>query len=124
MRRALTIVVLGGFLVATGIYLFIYLFRAFRLPEPAGELTVYVWHGDPMTRAVLIAVLFLIGLVLLLFVSVGSSSARRPGSVVIRSDLWSWISDRADDTNEDPTRIVERAIAQYRADIEGRSHAL
>ena len=124
MRRTLTIIVLAGFLVATGIYLFIYLFRAYRLPEPAAETTVYIWHGDPMIRAVLLAILFLIGLVLLLFVSVLSTSSRRPGSVRVRPDLWAWVSDRAEDTNEDPARIVERAIAQLRSDVEGRSHVM
>ena len=122
MRRTLSIVVLAGFLIATGLYLFIYLFRAFRLPEPPAEATVYIWHGDPMIRAVLVAVLFVIGLVLLLFVSLTSASARRPGSVIIRSDLWSWVSQRADDTNEDPSRIVERAIARFRSEVEGSPH--
>ena len=42
MRRTLAVVVLVGFLVATAIYLFIYLFRAFRLPEPANDVTVQV----------------------------------------------------------------------------------
>ena len=58
MRRTLAVVVLVGFLVATAIYLFIYLFRAFRLPEPANDVTVQVWHGDPMIRALLIAIVF------------------------------------------------------------------
>lgn len=124
MRRTLTILVLIGFLVLTAVYLFIYLFRAFRLPEPAGEVTVYLWHGDPMTRALLVAVLLLIGLVLLLFLSLTTSVARRSGSVKIRSDLWEWLSRRAQETNEDPNRIADRALARYRDETEGHIRTL
>jgi hypothetical protein len=120
MRRTLTVLVLIGFLTFTGIYVFVYLFRAFRLPDPVEEATVYIWHGDPMMRAVLVAVLFLIGLVLLLFVSIATSASRRDGSVSVRSDLWEWLNQRADDTNEDPGRIAERALAQYRDEVEGQ----
>ena len=120
MRRTLTVLVLIGFLTFTGIYVFVYLFRAFRLPDPVGEPTVYIWHGDPMIRAVLVAVLFLIGLVLLLFVSIATSARRRDGSVKVRSDLWEWLNQRAEDTNEDPDRIAERALAQYRDEVEGQ----
>lgn len=120
MRRTLTVLVLVGFLVFTGIYVFVYLFRAFRLPDPIDEATVYVWHGDPMTRAVLVAVLFLIGLVLLLFVSISTGATRREGSVKVRADLWEWLNRRAEQTNEDPGRIAERALAQYRDEVEGR----
>lgn len=119
MRRTLTVLVLIGFLTFTGIYVFVYLFRAFRLPDPVEEATVYIWHGDPMTRAVLVAVLFLIGLVLLLFVSIATSATRRDGSVKVRSDLWEWLNQRAEATNEDPGRIAERALAQYRDEVEG-----
>ena len=118
MRRTIAVVVLIGFLCFTGIYVFVYLFRAFRLPEPAQDLTVQIWHGDPMTRAVLVAVLFLIGLVLLLFVSTSTPSAGRSGTVQVRSDLWEWLSDRAEQTNEDPGRIAERALARYREETD------
>lgn len=120
MRRNLTVLVLVGFLTFTGIYVFVYLFRAFRLPEPVDTATVYIWHGDPMTRAVLVAVLFLIGLVLLLFVSIATSATRRDGAVKVRSDLWEWLNERAEATNEDPGRIAERALAQYRDEVEGQ----
>ena len=119
MRRTLSVVVLIGFLVATAVYLFVYLFRAFRLPEPVSDATVQVWHGDPMMRALLVAMLFLIGLVLLLFVSISTSVARRSGSVKIRSDLWEWLDQRAEETNEDPNRIAERALARYRDETAG-----
>ena len=70
MRRVLEVLVSVGFLVYTGVYVFVYLFRAFRLAEPSSDAVVYVWHGDPMIRAVLVAVLFAIGLLLLMFVVV------------------------------------------------------
>lgn len=123
MRRTLAVVVLVGFLAASAVYLFIYLFRAFRLPAPANDVTVQVWHGDPMIRALLIAILFLIGLVLLLFVSISTSVARRTGSVQIRTDLWEWLKQQAEETNEDPNRIAERALAQYRQDVEGHTRS-
>ena len=123
MRRTLAVVVLVGFLAASAVYLFIYLFRAFRLPAPANDVTVQVWHGDPMIRALLIAILFLIGLVLLLFVSISTSVARRTGSVQIRTDLWEWLKQQAEETNEDPNRIAERALARYRQDVEGHTRS-
>jgi hypothetical protein len=119
MRRNLALVVLVGFLAFTGIYLFVYLFRAFRLPEPAQDLTVQIWHGDPMTRAVLVAVLFTIGLILLLFVSTSESTSQRTGTVQVRPDLWEWLTRRAEETNEDPYRIADRALARYRDETEG-----
>lgn len=121
MRRTLTILALIGFLIFTGVYLFVYLFRAFRLPEPVGDATVQIWHGDPMIRAILVAVLFLIGLVVLLLVAITTSVSRRSGSLTVRSDLWEWLDDRAEETNEDPGRIAERAIARYRNEVEQRS---
>jgi len=120
MRRSLTVLVLIGFLVFAGIYVFVYLFRAFRLPDPVDQATVYIWHGDPMIRALLVAVLFLIGLVLLLFVTIVTNATRRHGSVKVRPDLWEWLNQRAEDTNEDPGRIAERALAQCRNELEGR----
>ena len=123
MRRTLAVVVLVGFLAASAIYVFIYLFRAFRLRAPANDVTVQVWHGDPMIRALLLAILFLIGLVLLLFVSISTSVARRTGSVQIRTDLWEWLNQQADETNEVPNRIAERALAQYRQEVEGHTRS-
>ena len=114
MKRLLTLIALLGFLVYTGAFVFVYLFRAFRLPEPVDEQVVLVWHGDPMTRAVLAAVLFAIGLLMLLFLSVSSDRRRGDDHVQIRSDLAEWVNQRAEDTNESPGRITERAIAAYR----------
>lgn len=118
MRRNVAALVLAGFLVYTGVYVFVYLFRAFRLPEPDPDTVVYVWHGDPMTRAVLVSVLFVIGLLLLVIVVVGGRIGRAEGSIRLRSDLWTWLSVRATETNETPEVIAERAIAAYRAALE------
>jgi NADH:ubiquinone oxidoreductase subunit 5 (subunit L)/multisubunit Na+/H+ antiporter MnhA subunit len=122
MRRTLALAVLIGFLGFTGIYLFVYLFRAFRLPEPAQDLTVQIWHGDPMTRAVLVAVLFAIGLILLLLVTTATTASRRSGTVQVRPDLWEWLTRRAEETNDDPHRIADRALARYRDETESTMH--
>jgi hypothetical protein len=113
MKRTLAVLTLTGFLLFTGSYIFVYLFRAFRVAEPQGVTPVYLWHGDPMTRAILVAVLFVLGLVLLLFLATISPGGRS-GSIRIRSDLWEWLTQRASETNEDPDRLAERAIAAYR----------
>lgn len=118
MKRTLAILVLVGFLIYTGVFVFVYLFRAFRLPEPAAETTVYLWHGDPMARAILVAVLFGIGLTLLTFVVQTRPGARRAGAVRLRADLLQWLADRAEQTNEDPSRVAERAVAYYRTSLE------
>jgi uncharacterized membrane protein YjgN (DUF898 family) len=116
--RKLAILALVGFLVFTGTYVFVYLFRAFRLSEPIGETTVHIWHGDPMMRALLVAVLFLIGLVLLMFMSIVVNTARRSGSVRLRSDLWEWLDRQGEQTNETADRVAERAVARYREEID------
>jgi hypothetical protein len=117
MKRTLAVLSLTGFLLFTGSYIFVYLFRAFRIAEPQSITAVYVWHGDPMTRAILVAVLFVLGLVLLLFLATATGS--RSGSIRIRSDLWEWLTQRASETNEDPDRLAERAIAAYRDRLGG-----
>ena len=114
MKRILALIALLGFLIYTGAYVFVYLFRAFRLPEPVDEQVVLIWHGDPMTRAVLATVLFAIGLLVLLFLSVATGRSRGVNNVAIRSDLADWVNQRAEDTNETPGRVTERAIAAYR----------
>lgn len=118
MRRLIALLVLGGFLIYTGIYVFVYLFRAFRLEEPVGQPTVYVWHGDPMARAILAGVLFSIGLMVLVLVSVYRVTARREGSLKVRADLWDWLVERADQTNQTPEQLAERALAAYRSRLE------
>ncbi len=118
MKRVLAVIALVIFLVYTGAYIFVYLFRAFRLPEPVPG-TVQIWHGDPFARAILVSVFFLIGLLILLFVMLMRPGAHRAGVIRLRPDLWEWLSAQGEMTNEAPERIGERAIATYRARIEG-----
>ncbi len=118
MRRVLAVMVLVGFLVYTGTYVFVYLFRAFRLEEPVGNSIVYVWHGDPMIRAVLVAVLFAIGLLLLLFLVVARPTQSQRGCVRLRADLVSWLEERSVTTGDTTEAIADRAVAAYRAAIE------
>jgi hypothetical protein len=114
----LALVSLVIFLIYTGTYIFVYLFRAFRLAEPEGR-PVQIWHGDPFARAILVSVFFMIGLLIILFIMLMRPGAHRAGSIVVRSDLWEWLVDQGERTNESPQGIGERAIATYRARIEG-----
>ena len=108
------------FLAYTGVYIFVYLFRAFRTPDPIPSEVVQVWHGDPFTRAILVAILFLIGLVVLLWVGITRGSIVSRGQQVrFRSDLWAWLVDQGELTNEAPERVAERAVSAYRARLEG-----
>ncbi len=118
MRRVLALIALVCFLIYTGAYIFVYLFRAFRLPEPTGG-AVQIWHGDPFARAILVAVFFMIGLLIVLFLMLMRPGAHRAGSMAVRPDLWQWLVEQGDRTNEPPERIGERAIAIYRARIAG-----
>ena len=45
--------------------------------------------------------------------------AHRAGSMAVRPDLWQWLVEQGERTNEPPERIGERAIAVYRARIAG-----
>ena len=74
-------------------------------PENVGEV-VQVWHGDPFIRAVLVAVLFLIGLVMLMSVSIMRWAPYRSGQIQIRPDLWEWLAERSDDS-EEPVAATE-----------------
>ena len=118
MKRTLAMIALVIFLAYTGIYIFVYLFRAFRLPDPAPG-TVQIWHGDPFSRAILVSVFFLIGLLIMLFIMLMRPGAHRAGVIKVRSDLWEWLVAQGELTNEAPERIGERALATYRARIEG-----
>ena len=53
MKRLLPLLVLIGFLVYTGAYIVVYLFRAFQVGDPIPGEVVQVWHGDAMMRAML-----------------------------------------------------------------------
>ena len=118
MKRMLAMVALVCFLVYTGVYIFVYLFRAFRIPAATGG-SVQIWHGDPFARAILVAVFFMIGLLVVLFVMLMRPGAHRAGSMSVRPDLWQWLVEQGERTNEAPDRIGERAIATYRARIAG-----
>lgn len=118
MKRMLGLLTLIGFLLYTGICIFIYLFRAFQLPEPIDGETIQIWHGDPFARAILVAVFFMIGLLVLMFVALNRPGSQRTGSVRIRPDLWLWPVRHDEQTNEPPDQVAERAVAAYRARIE------
>lgn len=128
MKRQTSVVALVGllgllgFLAYTGVFIFVYLFRAFRATDPIPGEVVQIWHGDPFSRAILVAILFLIGLVVLLWLGITRGSIVSRGQQVrFRSDLWAWLVDQGDLTNEAPERIAERAVSAYRARLEGVS---
>lgn len=119
MKRRLPLAVLVGFLAYTGAYIFIYLWRAFRVEAPAETRPVLIWHGDPFARAILVGVLFLIGLVILVSVLLARQHGFRAGQVRLRPDLWDWLVRESDEAGESPSRLVERAVASYRTRMEG-----
>ncbi|MBT8202641.1 MAG: hypothetical protein KJO87_04980 [Acidimicrobiia bacterium] len=128
MKRQLSVVALVGllglvaFLVYTGVYIFVYLFRAFRTVDPVDGRVVEIWHGDPFSRAILISILFLIGLVVLLWVGITRGNIVSRGQQLrFRSDLWAWLVEQGELTNEAPERVAERAVSAYRARLEGVS---
>ncbi len=117
-KQRIAILSLVGFVVYTGVYIFVYLWRSFRIDEPENLQFVAVWHGDNFSRAILVAVLFLIGLVVTLHLS----QLRREGnagSITLRSDIREWLIFQADETNDDPSRLADRIIGTHRARIEG-----
>ena len=117
-KRRFAILSLVGFVVYTGVYIFVYLWRSFRIDEPTNLQHVAIWHGDNFSRAILVAVLFLIGLVVTLHLS----QLRRQGdagSITLRSDIREWLIYQADETNDDPSRLADRIIGSHRARIEG-----
>jgi uncharacterized integral membrane protein len=118
MKRTLALIALVCFLIYTGTYIFVYLFRAFRLPAPVGG-PVQIWHGDPFARAILVAVFFMTGLLIMLFVMLMRPGAHRAARITVRPDVWQWLVEQGKRTNEPPERIGERAIAVYQARIEG-----
>ncbi len=115
--RLAAILMLTGFLIATGTYVFIYLFRAFQAETAGGRPLVGIWHGDNFTRTILVAVLFLIGEVFAIYLAL--SRERGAGHVNLRTDVWSWLSARSSLTGESAEHIAERAISLYRLRLEG-----
>lgn len=116
MKRTIGILTLGGFMLYTGIYLFVYLTRAFRIERPDGLVHVGLYHGDNFSRVLLVAILFLIGEVFALYLAL---AARRPHRIDVRADLWKWLKAREELTGEPADFIAERAISQYRIRLEG-----
>lgn len=114
MKRILPLFVLVGFLVYTGIYIVVYLIRAFRIGAPVPGQVVQVWHGDPFMRAILVTTLFILGLLVLIgFVEL--RVARRSGrGVRLRPDLEVWVRERSAETGEAVEEIVDRAVSAHR----------
>jgi len=117
-KRLIAILSLVGFVIYTGVYIFVYLWRSFRIDRPEGLEYVAVWHGDNFSRAILVAVLFLIGLVVVLHLSLLRRQGRA-GQITLRSDIQQWLVEQADETNDDPARLADRIIGTHRARTEG-----
>jgi hypothetical protein len=123
VKRILPLLVLIGFLTYTGVFIVVYLFRAFGVGDPVPGEVVRIWHGDNFMRAILVAILFLIGLVVLLGFVEFSRVARFGGrGIRLRSDLWSWVQDRSEQTGEAPADIVDRAVGAFRDRLESPPH--
>jgi hypothetical protein len=117
-RRKFLIVVLAGFLLYTGIYVFVYLARAFTLDPADVEYTlVNISHTDNFSRTILIAVFFVIGEVFAIYLAL--ARGRRGKDVTVRKDLWEWLEAREELTGEPAEAVAHRAIAHYRARLEG-----
>lgn len=116
MRRKIGALLLAGFLLYTGIYIFVYLARAFRVDHPRPLQHVAIYHGDEFSRTLLVAVLFLIGEVFAVYLAL---ALRRRQRVPVRDDLWAWLEARQELTGEPADSIAERALSQYRARLEG-----
>ena len=116
-KRLIAILSLIGFVTYTGVYIFVYLWRSFRVDRPVDLQYVAIWHGDNFSRAILVAVLFLIGLVVMLHLSLLRLQGR-VGQITLRSDIREWLIHQADETNDDPARMADRIIGAHRSRIE------
>ncbi|MFQ5948156.1 MAG: hypothetical protein ACE5KX_04795 [Acidimicrobiia bacterium] len=117
MRRKLSVASLAVFLILTGVYVFVYLVRSFQSEGSGGRELVGIWHGDNFTRAILVAIFFLIGEVFAIYLAL--SRQRRNRVVSVRADLGNWLSARSDLTGESIEHIAERALSLYRLRLEG-----
>ncbi|MBI2239152.1 MAG: hypothetical protein HYU54_11605 [Actinobacteria bacterium] len=81
----------------------------------APDVPAYVPYG----LILLVAVLFLIGLVILVYMAIARSHGVRAGQVRLRQDLWDWLVKESEEANESPSRLAERALVAYRARMEG-----
>ena len=120
MIRKIGVATLAGFLLYTGSYIFVYLWRAFRLDGPSADV-VRIWHGDNFVRTLLVSVFFLIGLTIVGFLWLGRTLRAREGRIRVRRDLLDWLESEAGRTGDDADRVAERAIAAYRSRLEGDS---
>lgn len=79
------------------------------------------WNRTKTTASliVLATAVIMIGLLIVLFVMLMRPGAHRAGSMAVRPDLWQWLVEQGERTNESPERIGERAIATHRARIAG-----
>jgi hypothetical protein len=117
-RTKLLIGVLAGFLVYTGAYVFIYLARAFsENPEAASFPLVHISHTDDFVRSILVGIFFLMGEVFVLYLAIVSRRGGR--DISVRQDLWEWLEAREELTGEPAEATAHRAIAHYRARLEG-----
>lgn len=116
-KRLFAILSLIGFVGYTGVYIFVYLWRSFRVDRPDNLEFVAVWHGDNFSRAILVAVLFLIGLVVVLHLSQLRRQGRG-GNISLRADIREWLIEQADETNDDPSRLADRIIGTHRARVD------
>lgn len=116
MRRIVGTLTLTAVMAYMAVYLFVYMLRSFRIRHPQPLEYVGVFHGDNFARVLLVAVLFLMGEVLVVYLAI---AARRPHRVDVRVDLWRWLKAREELTGEPADVIAERAIAQYRLRLEG-----
>lgn len=117
MRKKIALVLLAGFMAFTGVYVFIYLWRAFQVDGIEPELYVGIHHADNFSRTLLVGILFLIAEIFAVYLAL--ASARKRNNVAVRHDLWAWLTAREELTGEPAADIAERAIASYRARLEG-----
>ena len=59
----------------------------------------------------------MLGLLVALLVGAIAVDTRRRASVRLRPDLLSWVRDHAARTDDEPPRVVDRALAAYRAEM-------
>lgn len=116
MKRIIGTLTLAGIMLYTAVYLFVYMTRSFRITRPQPLEYVGIYHGDNFARVILVAIIFLIGEVFIVYLAI---AARRPHRVNVRVDLWRWLRAREELTGEPADVIAERAIAQYRLRLEG-----
>jgi len=117
MRFKVAMGLLVAAMVYTGVYVIVYLARAFDVDQDMPGQLVGLHHADNFSRTLLVGLFFLMGEVLLVYVALARS--RHTGAVGIRKDLWQWLHTREELTGESADEIAERAISLYRVRLEG-----